>query len=409
METTSVPSLFSHEPEREKSTPMSKTTSSNQDQNPNPSQNQRSKLTTTKPSDAQLAANRLNALKSTGPRTPFGKSISRQNGLKHGLTGEGIVLPTEDVDEVDRRFRDLEAEMDPRSELARRIVQRIALLMLRLDRAAIHEAKATGHQMRQAMAEYDEARIADIEKLYAWIAAEPATNARRLRRTPEGIDYLLWVISDLKAELAKPRGANWGWEHCEHLHHLMGLRRVDVPHTRFRVLGEAVTGDFKNLDPADGEGLGPTERKEWARLALLELIDGEIAELKAIRESFDLEALERDRDEAAYRAMFDASPAAVLARKYDAANERALYRALKEFREIQPQTPQVEPKPEVTPEPPEELGSSLPEPSGEDVETVDADPITVEASVEVPNGGQTEPLNRRARRKQLAQRRSKGR
>jgi hypothetical protein len=39
------------------------------------------------PSERQIAANRLNALKSTGPRTGAGKSRSSKNAYKHGLSG----------------------------------------------------------------------------------------------------------------------------------------------------------------------------------------------------------------------------------------------------------------------------------------------------------------------------------
>jgi hypothetical protein len=43
----------------------------------------------------QIAANRRNAKKSTGPRTVEGKNIVRMNPLKHGLTAEVMVLPHE--------------------------------------------------------------------------------------------------------------------------------------------------------------------------------------------------------------------------------------------------------------------------------------------------------------------------
>ncbi|MFO0284080.1 MAG: hypothetical protein ACK532_19430, partial [Acidobacteriota bacterium] len=36
-------------------------------------------------STADLAANRANALKSTGPRSPQGKIIAASNALKHGI------------------------------------------------------------------------------------------------------------------------------------------------------------------------------------------------------------------------------------------------------------------------------------------------------------------------------------
>jgi hypothetical protein len=47
-------------------------------------------------SPAQIAANRLNAQRSTGPRSVEGKSVSRFNALKHGVDAASIVIPGED-------------------------------------------------------------------------------------------------------------------------------------------------------------------------------------------------------------------------------------------------------------------------------------------------------------------------
>ena len=44
----------------------------------------------------QIAANRLNSQKSTGPRTPEGKARSSQNAVRHGILARGLVLRTED-------------------------------------------------------------------------------------------------------------------------------------------------------------------------------------------------------------------------------------------------------------------------------------------------------------------------
>ena len=55
-----------------------------------------------------------------------------------------------------------------------------------------------------------------------------------------------------------------------------------------------------------------------------------MADLQARLAACDPAAVERDRAEAGERALFDPSPAAVLARKYEAANERSLFRTLKE-------------------------------------------------------------------------------
>ena len=46
--------------------------------------------------DKQIAANRLNAKNSTGPRTDAGKCRSRRNAIRHGLTAETTIGVLED-------------------------------------------------------------------------------------------------------------------------------------------------------------------------------------------------------------------------------------------------------------------------------------------------------------------------
>jgi hypothetical protein len=43
-------------------------------------------------SPKQIAANRRNALKSTGPRTSEGRGISRMNALKHGILSKEVLV-----------------------------------------------------------------------------------------------------------------------------------------------------------------------------------------------------------------------------------------------------------------------------------------------------------------------------
>ncbi len=60
-------------------------------------------------SPAQIAANRANAQRSTGPRTPEGKAASRLNALRHGLYAEGGMLRTQGRDPLDALSADFEA------------------------------------------------------------------------------------------------------------------------------------------------------------------------------------------------------------------------------------------------------------------------------------------------------------
>jgi hypothetical protein len=47
----------------------------------------------------QFQANRLNALKSTGPQTEEGRRISRRNALRDGLTAETVIDRLEDSED----------------------------------------------------------------------------------------------------------------------------------------------------------------------------------------------------------------------------------------------------------------------------------------------------------------------
>ena len=51
--------------------------------------------------EKQIAANRRNAQKSTGPKTAEGKYKVRFNAVKHGMTASAAVLPFEDANSYD--------------------------------------------------------------------------------------------------------------------------------------------------------------------------------------------------------------------------------------------------------------------------------------------------------------------
>ncbi len=64
-------------------------------------------------SPAQITANRLNAIKSTGPRTEEGKAASRMNALRHGADAQLAVIPGEDPEKLATLSRDYHAQFRP--------------------------------------------------------------------------------------------------------------------------------------------------------------------------------------------------------------------------------------------------------------------------------------------------------
>jgi hypothetical protein len=86
-------------------------------------------------SEKQLAANQLNALKSTGPRTATGMSISSKNAIKHGLRSAEVVIPGEDPSEFDSFRQDLLDDLSPVGQLEVMLADRIVGAFWKLRRS----------------------------------------------------------------------------------------------------------------------------------------------------------------------------------------------------------------------------------------------------------------------------------
>ena len=104
-------------------------------------------------SDKQIAANRRNAQKSTGPKTLAGKLKCRRNALRHGLTAETVIDVFENVDDYQSFEAAILAHYAPASIVARELTLRLASLLWRLRRATAIE---TGLLKIQAQAVQDE-------------------------------------------------------------------------------------------------------------------------------------------------------------------------------------------------------------------------------------------------------------
>ena len=84
---------------------------------------------------AQIQANRSNAQKSTGPRTPEGKATASHNAVKHGLLAEQVVIHGEDPAQFDLYREGMLAELAPVGTVESMLAERAVSLAWRLRRA----------------------------------------------------------------------------------------------------------------------------------------------------------------------------------------------------------------------------------------------------------------------------------
>jgi hypothetical protein len=76
--------------------------------------------------DKQIAANRANAQNSTGPRTESGKSRTRLNARRHGLTGQVHLMTPDDQAAFDHFAAEYIQTLNPANPVERQLAQSIA-------------------------------------------------------------------------------------------------------------------------------------------------------------------------------------------------------------------------------------------------------------------------------------------
>ena len=104
-------------------------------------------------SEKQAQANRRNALKSTGPKTPEGKAAVRLNANKHGLRSQEVLLPGEDEETLKELDENLRAELQPLGELENLLVDGIIAAHWRLRRLRRVEAGIFAWELYGELAE----------------------------------------------------------------------------------------------------------------------------------------------------------------------------------------------------------------------------------------------------------------
>ena len=282
-------------------------------------------------SERRILANRINALKSTGPKTPEGKLVARANALKHGMAAQ-VVVPAAEVETVAARVASARAHLAPDGDgFALMMAERAAYLLARLKRCQDWEEAMAEERVRNAEADFDEARRARADHLISYIACEPVTSCRQLMSMPEGIDRLV----EAHQLLLDQAGLRWSVAHADRFDRCTGRRPGEIPCSRMTALTEWLVRDnAEAMDPAElaNAPADRAARRDYVLPEVRRILEGEIARLEALRPTLDHDRIAASRAAAGHRAAGAAEPALVQPRRYEATADRALKRTLDEIR-----------------------------------------------------------------------------
>jgi hypothetical protein len=89
--------------------------------------------------EKQVEANRQNALRSTGPKTPEGVEGCKMNACRHGIRALQTVVPGEDADEWEAHRAAIVDDLAPHGALEFALAEQVALKLWRLGRVLLFE------------------------------------------------------------------------------------------------------------------------------------------------------------------------------------------------------------------------------------------------------------------------------
>jgi hypothetical protein len=149
--------------------------------------------------------NRNNAYHSTGPKTEAGKQRSCLNALRHGLTGQTVVMPAEDLEAYQFHIQSFVDEYHPKGPTETQLVQSLADSAWRLNRVAVLETNLlthdivyedfpnheSTHEMREAIA------VAHALDSHTRALANLSLHGQRLSRQ---FEKTLKLLQDLQAK-----------------------------------------------------------------------------------------------------------------------------------------------------------------------------------------------------------------
>jgi hypothetical protein len=305
-------------------------------------------------SDRKIAANRKNALRSTGPKTERGKRAVSRNAITHGILAREVVITAGDGEESQEEFDALAEELleyyKPVGPMERKFVEKIAICWWRLGRAIRAEngelrKRLDTLSMDRTLRREDQVNLALLYSMggvglfNAQIAADAKVTTvernsalqamdRRLREHPRGLVYLTTLLELAKSEIGRAGDIS----EAMRKQILLMFGALDLPfalHCRNSSAPET---------KADGQPSGSDADKETQTgpAFTLALIDLQLKKLSLL----EAHALEREKlslDAEARSFSMPSEDASDKLLRYEAHIDRQLYRAMEELERLQRQ------------------------------------------------------------------------
>jgi hypothetical protein len=157
--------------------------------------------------DRQIAANRKNAERSTGP-SPEALARTRFNATRHGLASTLPAVEAEFSPEFEDRRACWSAEQAPLDEEARYALDRAVAASLRIERCEKAIDGLIADSRQRAELAWDEDRAAEAAVIYSRLARNPTLVSKQLRTTLAGAELMMEAWLGLTSALRFGRDWN---------------------------------------------------------------------------------------------------------------------------------------------------------------------------------------------------------
>ena len=259
------------------------------------------------PPPTRSAPNRLNAQKSTGPKST---DVTRYSGLTHGLCAEHLVVPGESLEACEAERRGWTDDWGPLTHTRAVLVERAFVASWKLRRATRVEGTLMSEKAADVAHDFDEQRRVLVASATHNLPIDPAYSLSRFRSDVAGLDHLIGLWEELAAAV------EGGWtsrtDHHDRLMNLLGHKAASAP------------ADLEAARASTALLAGPAPA---AAAVLRSLCAGRIADLQAERSQYC--DLPEYRARLIDVAIAPTSKEAQLLHRYEREHEKALYAAIR--------------------------------------------------------------------------------